>query len=158
MSAAIRLLKNRVRAQCVARHWWVRGVGLVVFAVMLFGCDRWAHQAVASTNALVGSWSLAEVDEAPPSRVNIKAWRLTIRENGTWSYEGEMQGSWTGMKLSGEGTWQLLAPAQIQYTAGSNSGTLSFKADHRSLTLSPDPVIAKPGGVGPSVTRYKRTE
>lgn len=110
----------------------------------------------ARSDSIVSTWSLVQVDGEPPSRINVKEWRLTIRGNGTWSYAGVMQGPWSGMKLSGDGTWKVVSPDHLEYKAGDNRGILAFALNGKSLTFRPDPVLTKPGGAGEAVTEYER--
>lgn len=105
---------------------------------------------------LEGKWSLVALDGQSPAPFNVKTWELTIDRNGKWSFAGEMQGPWAGMVLSGDGTWKVVAPGRIDYTAGEVHGTLSFELMADSLTLSPDPVLVKPGGRMSVVARYQR--
>ena len=132
---------------------------VVIGAVALAGCDGFVGEvAVAPTQQLPSTWSLATVDNDVPARVNIKSWQLSIDNDGNWSYSGEMQGQWAGMQLKGDGRWKVVSPGKIEYTAGDNSGTLTYRVTNDMLTLSPDPVIAKPGGVGSAVTTYSRVD
>ena len=128
-------------------------------SLLLTSCGReHKRREEARLNPIVSTWSLVRVDSKSPSRINVKEWRITFRENGTWSYAGSMEGSLAGMKLSGAGTWRVVSPGHLEYRAGDIRGTLAFALNGNSLSFRPDPVLAKPGGVGEVVTDYERVD
>jgi hypothetical protein len=124
---------------------------------LMTACEGFVGEGTGeSAEQLVSTWSLAAVDGKSPSDVNIESWRLTLKSDGTWSYSGEMDGAWRGMQLTGDGRWKVVAPGQMEYTAGDNRGTLTYRLAKDTLMLTPDPVIASSSGAAPSMTSYER--
>ena len=130
----------------------------VISAALLFlSCNGFVGEVEIkpTKQSLVGEWSLATVNNVEPRTINIQGWRINFRNDGTWSYEGEMSGSFAGMKVRGEGRWRTTGDT-LEYTAGDQRGSSSFSLASGQLTLTPDPVLAAPGG-GPISTAYAKT-
>ena len=116
----------------------------------------WAQpqQAVGSKD-ITGTWILETVAGKPPGSINIKTWRISFTANQQWTYGGEMNEKFGGMKLSGSGSWKIIAN-ELEYAAGSNKGRSKLRIDNGVLILTPDPVVTMPGGKFPAVTTYKK--
>ena len=128
-------------------------------ALLLLGCNGFVGEAEvkpAANQSLVGDWSLATVNSAEPATINIQRWQVSFRSDGTWSYEGEMSGSFAGMKVRGQGTWRTTGKT-LEYTAGDQHGKSSFSLVNGQLALNPDPVLAAPGGRTSVSSAYNKT-
>ncbi len=113
--------------------------------VLLLGGGE-AGRSSTQSKGLLGAWDLTRAGEGDPASINIKTFRIEFREDGSWTYRGEMEGS---------GKWTMKEQS-LEYTAGDNKGISSVSVSGNRLTLSPDPVIAVGGKTGVTTT-YKRT-
>ena len=136
------------------------GAAALIFAA-LTTCQSFKPESVApiQPNDVYGAWVLKTINGLPPSNLQIKDWRIDFLTNQHWTYSGEMTGHFTGMKLSGEGSWRIQSDSSgsLEYTAGENSGRSTITLRNGLLRLSPDPVIVQ-DGKNPVTTTYKRAQ
>jgi len=102
----------------------------------------------------VGTWKLVLAGNEPPQSLHIRAMRLEIRIDGTYSWESVMQDQWDGMKLQGNGTWELDGE-RIRYTTGEGPNASLARINGSRLLLEPDFVL-KRDGIIPVVGIYER--
>jgi hypothetical protein len=93
--------------------------------------------------SLVATWGLKTVASNPPSKLNVRSWRIAFAPDGRWTYSGDMMGRFEGMKLSGRGSWNTQG-ARLSYTASNNQVQSEFTVKNEVL-ISPDPVVMPDG-------------
>ena len=81
---------------------------------------------------------------------------MTFHPGGQLSYQGSMTGGLTGMSLQGDGSWRV-GNGRLLYRGGDNQGSSALDVGIGTLSLSPDPVVAIPGG-GDVDTMYIRVK
>lgn len=108
-----------------------------------------------STADVTGAWILDTVAGSAPDSINVKRWRINLAANGQWTYSVEMNEKYSGKRLDGSGSWKIVS-GESEYTADGIKVKSRLMIRDGKLTLSPDPVVAMPGGHPAVMTTYKR--
>jgi hypothetical protein len=122
-------------------------------ALVLLACGQ-KPQKASLESQLLGTWDLSTVAGQGVDRFGLHDWHVTF-VRGTWKYAGQLGGALSGMHVDGQGHWQLRGNTLL-FAVGATSGSSIVKISERELTMTPHPILAKPGSGNPVITTYVR--